>query len=170
MSSRIGMAWIIALLRTKINDTASAIWTDDELEDYLDMHRIHVRRESLDKDAGGKVYYSKYGVLEDDVELYNSPSDSAAKISPSVYSANLVDGVFTFSSSQENNYYLDAKSYNIEGAIAECLEQIAMDPEKTKSFSRGSIKMDQYDLLEMAKYHRMLAGTISRTVRRTYRK
>ena len=65
-------------------------------------------------------------------------------------------------------YYLDAKSYNIHGAIAECLEQLAMDPLKAKSWNRGSVSFTHYDLLEMAKYHRSQMGIRSTGILRTY--
>jgi hypothetical protein len=109
-------------------------------------------------------------MLEDDVTLWDSDSGNAAEVSSSSYTANLVDGVFVFTQDQNNDYYLDGKSYNLHGAIAECLEQLAMDPNKAREWERGSVKYSHYDYMEMAKYHRNLAGPGSTMVVKTYRK
>ena len=105
-------------------------------------------------------------MLEDDVTLWNSSGSGSTEITPD--SSDLVDGIFTFTESQNGPYYLDAKSYNIHGAIAECMEQLAMDPNKAKQWGRGSIKYTHYDLMEVAKYHRSLAGMRSTAIVRTY--
>ena len=68
------MAWLITLLRSKVNDTDGSVWTDDQLQEYLDMHRIHVRRELLSKDAEEKVYLSRFGLFENDVALWKGVS------------------------------------------------------------------------------------------------
>ena len=168
--ARENMEWLITFLRVKVNDTDESVWTDDQLQNYLDMHRVHVRRELLMKDREEEIYYSKFGMFEDDVVLWNSDSGGATQISSSNYTANLVDGVFTFTEAQNNDYYIDGKSYNLNGAIAECLEQLAMDPNKAQVWSRGGVKYTHYDLMEMAKYHRSLTGARGRTIVKTYRK
>jgi len=164
------MSWLIALLRTKVNDSSASIWTDDQLQDYLDMHRVHVRRELLSKDADEKLYCSRFGMFEDDITLWDGNAEGAAQVPPEIYSANLVDGVFTFASDQNKDHFLDGKSYNLHGAIAECLEQLAMDQNKARMWERGGVSYTHYDLMEMARYHRNLAGERSTTVVRTYRK
>ena len=144
------------------------IWTDDELQDYLDMHRIHIYRELLHHDVDEKVFSSKFGMFEDDVTLWDSDSLGATEVSPDT--TNLVDGVFTFLEAQNGPYYLDSKSYNIHGAIAECMEQLAMDPNKAREWRRGGVKYTHYDLIEMARCHRNFTGPKDTIVVRTYRK
>jgi hypothetical protein len=163
------MTWLITLLREKVNDTDESIWTDNQLQNYLDMHRLYVRREFLIRDVDGTIYLSKHGMLEDDVVLLDSCSANATEIPSSNYTANLVDGAFSFTEEQDNAYYLDAKSYNIHGAIAECMEQLAMDPNKAQAWERGGVKYTHYDYMEMAKYHRNFAELRSKTVVKTYR-
>ena len=163
------MAWLITLLRTKVNDVDESVWTDDELQSYLDMHRVHVRREFLAKDVDEKVYYSRFGMFEDNFILWDGKFAGATEVSSSSYTANLVDGTFVFSISQNGNYYLDGESYNIHGAIAECLEELAMDPNKSREWSRGGVKYKHYDYMEMARYHRNLAGARAATMVKTYR-
>ena len=193
------MVWLISFLRVKINDTDSSIlvppsngrtaWMDDELQNYLDMHRVHIVREPLSAslsrgNSNEQVYYSTFGMLESDVSLWDSKQSNSNEIPNSNYTVNLVDGTFRFSAplitfrrateeqswGQGNSYYLDAKSYNIHGAIAECLEQLAMDQNRAKVWSRGSVAYTHYDLMDMAKYHRNLIGLRSTGIVRTYGK
>ena len=162
------MVWLISFFRVKINDTDSSIWTNDELQNYLDMHRFHVVREPLAYDLNEQVYYSTFGMLEADVSLWDGKQSNCNEIPNSEYTVNLVDGTFKFANSQDGRYYLDAKSYNIHGAIAECLEQLAMDQNRAKAWSRGSVLYTHYDLMEMARYHRNLIGSRSTSIVRTY--
>lgn len=174
--ARDSMSWLIALLRTKVNDTDEDIWTDDQLQTYLDMHRVHVRREQLTKDVDEAIYHSAHGMLEGDtdtwdndaeiIKMWDSPSASATAYTPDAY--NLTDGVFTFDADQGANLYLDAIAYNLHGAIAECMEQLAMDPAKAKQWERGGVRYTHYDLLEIAKYHRNFDGLQSTIVTRVY--
>ena len=163
------MTWLITLLRTKVNDTDESIWTDDQLENYLDMHRVHVRREPLTKDVDERVYCSKFGMFEDDVILWDSDSANATQVPSGNYTANLVDGRFAFTEEQDRDYYLDGRSYNLHGAISECLDQLVMDPNKAAKWSRGSVRYEHYSLVELAKYHRSLAGARGTMMVRTYR-
>lgn len=167
--ARVTMTNIINILRTKINDVDSSIWTDDQLQNYLDMHRQHIVREKLQKDRTNKTYYSRYSMLEGlsdqwsgapFIGLYNGPHPDAIEVVPDGF--NLIDGFFYFKSPQLEDYYLDAISYDINLAIAECLEQLAMDRDRAIRWVRGNIRYTHYDLLELAKYHRSLSnlGTI----------
>lgn len=164
------MEWLILFLRKKVNDIESEIWTDEQLQNYLDMHRIHINREFLMSSPDGHIYYSAFGMLESDVKLWDGNSAGAKEIPSYKYISNLVDGVFTFFSSMNTNCYLEGKSYNIHASIAECLEQLAMDQNKARSWSRGAVSYTHYDLMEMAKYHRNLAGIGEVSIVRTYRK
>jgi hypothetical protein len=140
------------------------------------MHRVHIVREPLSAplsrggDSNEQVYYSTFGMLESDASLWDSKQSNSNEIPNSHYTVNLVDGTFKFSAplSRGHGYYLDAKSYNIHGAIAECLEQLAMDHNRAKVWSRGSVAYTHYDLMEMAKYHRNLIGLRSTGILRTY--
>jgi hypothetical protein len=163
---------LIALLRTKVNDTDGDIWLDDQLQDFLDMNRVHVHRERLIKCMDEKVYYSRFSMLEDEITLWDSDSAGAWQVPADSFTANLVDGVFSFTQSETlkgGDCYLDGRSYNLHGAIAECLEQLAMDPNKAQEWSRGGVRYSHYDLMEMARYHRSLAGARNTALIKTYR-
>jgi hypothetical protein len=142
------------------------IWTDEELQSLLDLHRIHIRRELLNKGADEKTYYSKYGMLEDDVSLWTGSTSGSMLVTPN--NSNLVDGTFTFNTVQSGNYYLDGKSYDIHSTMAECMEQLAMDHNRARIWERGGVKYTQYDYFEMAKYHRSLTEIKGIKVVRSY--
>jgi hypothetical protein len=167
--ARDSIFWLVDFLRVKMNDMESSIWSDDELQNYLDMHCVHVIREPLTNAPDQKLYYSNFGMLEADASLWDSNLSEAMEITNSIYSPNFVDGTFRFSQSQSGRYYMDAKSYNTHGAIAECLEQLAMDQNRAKAWNRGSVEFTHYDLLEMSRYHRGLAGLQNTSVSRTYK-
>ncbi len=184
MAARDSMAYLVGLLRTKVNDEASSVWTDDELQRYLDMYSVPVRRKRLENDPDELIYYAHVGLLEgtyslssedgatwdDDntiIKMWDSSAGGATAITPDNW--NLVNGAFWFDEDQNNTYYLDAISYNIAGAVAECLEQLAIDPTKAMTWMRGGVSFTAYDLMAMAKYHRSLTGPRSTTVRKTYR-
>ncbi|MBD3181049.1 hypothetical protein GF312_02085 [Candidatus Poribacteria bacterium] len=147
---------------------SNRVWSDAELQNILDMHRIHIIRERLNHGADGETYYSRYSMLEDNVKIWDGRHTSSTEISSDKYTVNLIDGAFTLPNTSWEEYYLDAVSYNIHGAVAECMEQLAMDPNKAKSWDRGSVKYTHYDYLEMARHHRGLSGIRSTAIRRTY--
>jgi hypothetical protein len=117
-----------------------------------------------------KVYRSNFGMLEADVFLWDNKSSNAIEVPNTKYMSNLLDGTFTFTEQQGCTYYLDAKSYNIHGAIAECLEELAMDQNRAKAWNRGSVSYTHYDLMEMAQYHRAFTGARNVCFSRTYSK
>lgn len=184
MAARDSIAYIITLLRAKINDAASDVWTDDELQFYLDMHKTRIRRELLQNDVDQKKFFSAFGLLEgtynldtdtdaawdDDstiIQLLGDSGSAATSYTPDEW--NLTEAVFIFDEDQNRSMYLDAISYNLEGAIAECMEQLAMDPVKARSWARGGVSYTHYDLNELAKYHRSLTGIRSTKLVKTYR-
>ncbi len=166
--ARDSILWLIDFLRVKINDIESLVWTDDDLQNYLDMHCIHLIREPLLCDPEYKLYYSNFGMLEADVSLWDSKLAGANEIPNTSYTSNLVEGTFRFANSQSRRYYMDAKSYNIHGAIAECMEQLAMDQNRAKAWNRGSVEFTHYDLMEISRYHRQLCGIQNTKMVRSY--
>lgn len=177
MAARSTMADLITLLRTKVNDTDESIWTDDQLQTYLDMHRKRIRRERLTQDIDNQVYRSQYTLLEGDADTWTGAGDptdvlniwedsgsDADEVTPDSW--NLTDGTFIFDSEQDSTpYYLDCFTYDLHAAIAECLEQLAMDENKAKQWGRGGVNYTPYDLMQMAEYHRKRVGGKARLIR-----
>ena len=171
------MTYIIRLLRLKVNDSQDDIWDDDELQSYLDMSRRRLDRVKLTCDEDSQVFQCQYGLLEggpddgigtsadwsgagvptDAINIWNDAGQGATAQTPDSFS--LVAGTFVFHSRQDDEpYFIDGYTYDLEASIAECLEQLAMDLNRAKQWSRGSIGHTHYDLMEMAERHRKLAG------------
>ena len=182
--ARTSMAWLLARLRRMVNDGDSAVWTDAELQQVADYHRIHIRREFLEYDVDQQSYFSKFGNLEGTyitdqeanavwdndatiIKMWDSNSSSATAITPIYW--NLADGSFGFTSDQDDEYYLDAKSYDLHGAAAELFEELSADSSRAYRWVRGSVSHTAESFLDLAKYHRSLSGPQSLEVRRTYR-
>ena len=171
MAARSTMAELISLVRTIINDTGSVAFTDDEtIEDYLDME-IHAEmsHKLMSKNVEELIYYSPYKFLEDTVVIYDGPSDDAATISSSTYTANLIKGTFTFTSDQDDDYYMSGTAYRLDAAVARCFEQLANDPTKTRSWAQsGGEIMTRNELFSTARYYRRLAGAKPGVITKSY--
>ena len=158
-------------------DGGKYTWTDNELQRILDANRRIIRRERLRADVDGKQYASERGMLEGSVVTWDDDdtiiaiwdSDSGSATSKTPASWNLVDGIFVWTADQNATYYLDAKTYNIHAAIADCMDQLAMDRTRAVSWSRGSVSYTYSNFIDLAKTHRSLAGARSTKIVRTYR-
>lgn len=150
---------------------------DEQLQKLLDANKKLIRREKLDGDV--KVYLGRYGFLEgvvdDDagswsgdptIALWESRLEDSTEYTPDSW--NLVDGTFTFDADQDEVLYLDAKAYDIEGVIADCLEQKAMDPNMTSYMARGGVVMARYNLVQMAAFHRRRSWAKTANINRKY--
>lgn len=125
--SRATMATLITRLRRAVGDPAGAsqTWTDDELQDFLDDHRVEVRTAELipvrSVASGGAVSYLEYmaprGFWEDSPTLQ---SNSYATIVPAT--SDLLIGRWTFAASQTAPVYITGQVYDLWGAAVEAAE------------------------------------------------
>ena len=158
-------------------DGGKYTWTDNELQTILDANRTIIRRERLRNDVDQKQFYSERKFLEgslvtwdnDDtiIKIWDSDAGSASAASPDSW--NLTDGIFVWTAAQNNTLYLDAKSYNMHGAIADCMDQLAMDRTRATAWTRGGVSYTYNDFRDIAKDHRSQAGAKSTKIVRTYR-
>jgi hypothetical protein len=134
------------------------IWSDDELQNYLDRNRLDIGidepRELLQCNVSYTKYKSKYRNLETST-LYNSDADTAVSVTPTT--VNLVDGSFTFATSQNVDLYLEGISYNILISAAECLEELSADLSRTYQWSRGGVSHTANNPLLLARYYRSIS-------------
>ena len=121
------MATLITRLRKAVGDPAggSQAFTDDELQDALDAHRVEVRLAELlpvrSVASGGAVSYLEYlaprGYWEDAPVLQGSSYATLA-----VASSDLLVGRWTFAASQTPPVYITGQVYDLYGAAVEILE------------------------------------------------
>jgi hypothetical protein len=123
------MANLITRLRVTIDDTASALFTDAELQTTLDQHKWRVDFEPLEYEythiAGGsveyKIYHSHFGNYEEGTALFQIEDSAGSARGTADYAADYVDGVFTFTADQAGTaLYLTGWSYDLNGAAANC--------------------------------------------------
>lgn len=180
MAARSTMAWIIGHVRLLANDVGSAVWDDEEIQTFLDQHRMRIRRAPLTAEPEEMQYHSRYGFLEGDedtwsgsgtetdvINIWDSRSESATYKTPNSW--NLRDGTFGFTTGQDDNYYLDAWSYNIYRSIADMMLQLAGDRSKAYAWARGGVSHTVTDFFTLSREWRSLGGPSGTIIRRTYR-
>lgn len=127
--ARAGMTTLITRLRRLIDDSDLTVWTNDELEDNLDQHRVRVWREPLEYDkqyTSGTAYVyreyrSRYHNLEEGGTAYFKVEDSAGSArGTGDYSADYINGVVTMNADQKGTaLYLTGYAYDLNGAAAD---------------------------------------------------
>lgn len=104
---------------------ASQVFTDDEVQDALDAHRMDVRyleltaAETLQQSGPVlyKDYYAPYSPWESDETLVNG---SWAAVTPTT--AERFNGHWTFAAGQDPPVYIIGKVFDLYGAAADLLE------------------------------------------------
>lgn len=141
MAARSGMTALIARLRLMIDDpdVSTKLFTDDQLQQYLDTNRVRLAGNTLDYDVPLRlVFESPYPNLETTSELRDG---SNAVISSGLYTANYESGSFTFTVSPTTyTPRLWGYAYDIHAAAAEAF---------TTKASRSSVWKGQFGLLSM---------------------
>ena len=121
MAARTSMAGLITLVRGLINDPAGASqqFTDDAIEDQLDLTRTYRLKEeltALPEPAGTQLkFQSAYRYWESDLSLTNS---AGTVLSPT--SSDPISGYFVFGSTQVS-VYATGFTYDVYAASAELL-------------------------------------------------
>lgn len=177
MAVRSSMAALISRLRISIGDTGTPRFTDQQIQDILDLHRFPVRYAQLAPgvtiNAGALYtfldYYADVGDWEDDYVL---AWVNFVTITPSV--SEPIAGHWQFSQATPGYYppvFITGKYYDLHAAAAELLEQWAIGYLTTaydfstdgQSFKRSQIITN---LQMAADRHRALAmPTTSMTIR-----
>lgn len=126
MTARTGMADLITHVRLLIYDTAGTaqVFSDDELQAFLDGHQTEVRYARLTAiptvQSGGAVEYLGYraasGWWEGTPSLYDGSYDELT-----AGTANLQTGRWTFAADQREPVYIVGYQYDVYGAAVDAL-------------------------------------------------
>lgn len=152
---------LVDRVRRLIHDPngAEAIWTDNEIQEWLDAHRLDVTMLPLTAVwslVGGVAvaldYYATDGHWADDALLYDS---SGAALTAE--SADLLVGRWTFAAHTQQ-VYLTGKSYDPYAAAADALEAMAAQVALAYDFSADG-----------ASFHRSQQGEALLRLARQYR-
>lgn len=155
MAARDGMANLILQVRRLVNDTGTADWTDDEVQDALDRYRLDVVGECLTPaptEVDGEVVYTVYMLRHKDVEgtasgteawrLYDSNGSAATG-----YTLDEARGLVRFTADQGGTaYYADYRSYDPYRSAADLWEERAAEQANRYEFQAGGgrFRRDQY--------------------------
>lgn len=123
------MLTIISRLRRMVNDASYAVWQNDDLQDTLDLHRLHVQREELSMEKTllsstayeYRIFHSKYGNFESGGSVYFKLEDSAgSQRGTATYTADYLRGIVTMTADQAGTeLYLTGWSYDLNAAAAD---------------------------------------------------
>ena len=176
MTARSGMASLITELRglseagtADYTVTSSTFWSDDQLQDILDIHREDVIFEPLTiyptQVAGGSLSYrdyrSGYGFYEattGGISVFYLQDATGASIGTSNFTIDYRRGRMVFTNDQRGSvYYLTGASYDLEAAAADVWRRKAAHYAPTAfdfSTDNHSISRSQVyrHCLEMAEY------------------
>ena len=127
--ARDGMANLLARLRGMIDDSGTAIWSDNQCQDILDAHKLRVQREALAAEVtytGGTTYvyttyHSRLGDYEEGGTAYfNIEAADGTQRGTADYTADYVRGHVVMDNDQAGTaLYLTGWSYDLQGAAAD---------------------------------------------------
>lgn len=133
--ARDGMADLLTRLRRLVDDSGSAVWSDNELQDVLDEHKLRVWREPLDTNqtlTSGTTYIyveyrSQYKNLEAGGTAYFKVEDASGQARGTAnYTVDYINGVVTMADDQKGTaLYLTGYSYDLMGAAAQAWRERA---------------------------------------------
>ena len=135
MAFRTGMADVETRLRRLVDDSGTAIWTQQQLQDILDEHKARVYREQLVSEqtlTSGttyeyKEYHSRHVNYEAGGTAYFQIEDgSGTQRGTADYTADYISGRVTMAADQEGTVlYLSGWSYDLDGAASDCWRERA---------------------------------------------
>ncbi len=127
--ARDGMANLIARLRRAVDDGGSpSVWTDDQLEETLDLHKVRVYRELLTvgqvyTSAGTseyKIFQSAYQNYEEGTAYFQIEDGAGNQRGTAEYTADYARGIITMGEDQAGTaLYVSGWSYDLNGAASE---------------------------------------------------
>jgi hypothetical protein len=129
------MSNLLTRTRRLIDDQDMTIWSDDELQDILDEHKVRVHRERLEmektlvsaSDYEYKNYHSRHSNYEEGGTAYfHVEAANGTQRGTADYSVNYVRGYITMTADQAGSaLYLSGWSYDLNAGAADCWRERA---------------------------------------------
>ena len=181
-TARTGCANLIATLRRMVDDAGTADWSADQMQEILDRHRADIWQETLkpqssleDSETVRKVYLSNYENFEEvtsGTTVWRVYDSDGTMRGTADYSTDYTRGIITFTADQEGSArYLDARSYDLDGAAADCWREKAATVSDRYDIKAGQNQMSrsQYfkHCLRMADYYGSRARPVTVTMFRS---
>jgi len=135
MAARDGMADLISQLRSMVDDSGSAYFTDDRLQVILDNSRLDFFHQGLtiqDQQIDGTVVYKIYQAPYQNLEGSATGAaawrlhDSQGTALTSDLSIDFLRGIITFDNDQKGSArYLDGRAYDLNYAASQAWREMA---------------------------------------------
>lgn len=136
MTARSGMTELVSRFRYGVNDSGTAYFQDDRIQQILDSHRTDFYQEPLvvssQQIALGTVVYTVYTSHYRNIEGTASGTavfrlyDSSGSVISSGYTFDAINGRFDFTADQFGSArYLNGRTYDINGAVADGWREMA---------------------------------------------
>lgn len=185
MTAREGMYTLIDTLRGMAaageNDYtigSTSYWSDEQVQQALDRHRVDVTRELLtpvEEYNGGTVVWKQYLTWRENWESGTAffIQDSLGNtVSGTLYSMDYARGVVEFAASTGgSSYYVTGRTYNLNAAAADIWRKKAAHYAGQFSFSTDNMRVDKGELVKnafhMASIFDAMAGPVNVTIYRS---
>jgi len=139
-----------------VDDAGTAVWDDDAAQEILDRRRADIWKEMLtpqpsleDGETVYKVFLSNYENFEEiasGTTIWRVYDADGSTIGTADYTPDYIRGIITFSADQEGSTrYLDARSYDLDGAAADAWRERAAKVSSFYSFRAGENQMSRSD-------------------------
>lgn len=168
MAARTSMASLITRVRLMVGDTGTAVFTDEQVQSFLDQHRIDVRYGEMvgeeTRASGGAVTYltfwdaDRLAFWESDAAITDHAYNT---LTATTYEYEL--GRFTFSTDQTANcpLHLTGKTYDVNAAAADLLDAwaslVAIQFDYADAAVTDSWQKKQAQLIKMADRYRSMS-------------
>lgn len=181
-TARVGMLDLIETVRgmadvgaADFKIGATAYWSDAQIQQALDKHRIDVYQEELDPwptvDTDGTYTYQEYrasrGNLESGTAVFNVQQLNGGTVP--AYTADYAQGIITFTADTAGTaYMLSARSYDLNAAAADIWRGKAANAAKYFDFQTDNHRVSKSQLykqfMEMAHFYEGQSETRSFSV------
>lgn len=170
MAARSTMAPLITELRRRVDESGTADWSDDQLQDVLDRNRDDVRREGLrgesEYSGGSVVYFDYYWHCGPWVEhadggtVWRLEDSAGSAIGTALYTPEYGAKHLRFAANTGGSaYFLTYRAFDLDRAAAD-----VWDDKAASVASRFDIKTDNHDLKrsQLAAQYRAMAADYRR--------
>ena len=172
--ARTGMATLITRWRDLVADSGTVAWTDDEAQTILDSYRVDLYRRELvpvPANIGGTTQYlthlAGFGNLEtvaSGTAYWQVWDANGSAIGTASYSADYQTGILTFAADTRGSVrYLDARSFDLNGAAAHGWREMAASKASLYKFSADGASYDRQQWFDhcmtMAAHYDRMATT-----------
>lgn len=151
---RAGCADLITRWRELVADSAGSVWTNAEAQTILDSYRVDLYRRELvpvPANISGTTQYLTHRVGYGDLETVASGTaywqvwdSNGSAIGTATYSADYQLGILTFTADTKGSArYLDARSFDLNGAAAHGWRELAGAKASFYKFSADGASYDR---------------------------